>query len=139
MLLITKHTIRLRVSHLHTRRHRAAGARPRTCGEGDSRSAAPDGHGSIHVAARHRPVGAPRLLLLLLLLLSLSLLCLSVRAIRQVCASTTMHLVLNHGQRWNRITEFEDGSGGQIRLPSFEETLRAPSPRCKIHQTVNTL
>jgi hypothetical protein len=64
MLLITKHTIRLRVSHLHTRRHRAAGARPRTCGEGDGRSAAPDGHGSIHVAARHQPVGAPRRLLL---------------------------------------------------------------------------
>ena len=70
MLLTPKHTIRLRVSHLHTRRHRAAGARPRTCGEGDGRSAAPDGHGSIHVAARHQPVGAPPRRLLLLLLLS---------------------------------------------------------------------
>jgi hypothetical protein len=136
MLLITKHTIRLRVSHLHTRRHCAAGARPRTCGEGDGRSAAPDGHGSIHVAARHQPVGAPRRLLLLPP--SLSLLCPSVRAMRQVWASTAMHLVLNHGQRWNRITEFEDGSGGQIRLPSFEETLRAPSPRRKQWTLCNT-
>lgn len=49
---------------------------------------------------------------------------LSVRAIRQVCVSTTMHLVvINHGQRWNRITELEDGSGGQTRLPSVRGDL----------------